>query len=332
MTISIIIPTYNRAEDCARAVESCISQLGEYDEIVVVDDGSSDNTLEVLQSYVDRLPGIVRVFSQENAGVGVARNTAIREAVGEYIVLLDSDDILLPWTIDRVRSAIDRFDEPTIIAGPTPFFEDPSEIDTSTVPDPGARYYRDLLGCWKSPPYMPGSGIAVRRDALDGIGGFFPHRHLGEDIDLYLRLAERPGFVLYDSPIYAQYRPRSCAHTGISQNPQSVYKSCQYLLKHLSLGDYGPITERTKARQAWVTATTRPSSLYLAKHGFPELAMRVYSRTLAMNLSLGRFRYLAGLPLMVAQGKFRGPPLERDRSEDSAKGVNDQAAAPRKAA
>ncbi len=304
MTISVIIPTYNRASDCARAIDSCIDQLGEYDEVVVVDDGSTDDTLEMLQGYVDRLPGIVRVFAQDNAGVGVARNTAIKEALGDYIVLLDSDDILLPWTIARVRDAIERFDKPAIIAGPTPFFEDPSEIDTASVPDAGASYYRDLLDCWKNPVYLPGSGVALRRDALDEVGGFFPHRHLGEDIDLYLKLSEKQGFVVYDNPIYAQYRPRSCAHTGISQNPQSVYKSCEFLLERLAIGDYGIQGARRKQRQAWVTATTRPSSLYLAKHGFPGLAMRVYRRTFAMNLGLGRVRYLLGAPLVALAGSL----------------------------
>ncbi|MFI4897434.1 MAG: glycosyltransferase family 2 protein, partial [Phycisphaerales bacterium JB059] len=259
MTISVIIPTYNRAQDCARAIESCIRQLGDYDEIVVVDDGSTDDTIEVLQTYVNRLPGVVRVFQQENAGVGVARNTAIREATGDTIVLLDSDDILLPWTLERVREANERFDYPAIIAGPTPFFEDPAEIDVSETPDAGASYHRDLLSCWKKPPYLPGSGVAVQRRYLEEIGGFFPHRHLGEDIDLYLRLGEKPGFVLYDHPIYAQYRPRSCAHTGISQNPQSVFKSCQYLLEHLRSGTYGQSDARARERRAWVTATTRPS-------------------------------------------------------------------------
>ena len=321
MNISVIIPTYNRAQDCARAIESCLNQLGDYDEIVVVDDGSTDDTIELLQTYVDRLPGVVRVFQQENAGVGVARNTAIREALGDYIVLLDSDDILLPWTLQRVRDAAERFDNPALIAGPTPFFEDPLEIDVSSEPNPSAAYYRDLLSCWKKPPYLPGSGVAVRKDFLDEVGGFFPHRHLGEDIDLYLKLCEKPGFVLYDNPIYAQYRPRSCAHTGISQNPQSVHKSCEYLLEHLAQGAYGDPKTRRRQRVAWITATTRPSSIFLAKHGFPGPALRVYRETLAMNLKLARVRYLAGLPAMALLGMARGrtdadqgsPKTERTR-------------------
>ena len=302
MNISVIIPTYNRASDCARAIESCLDQLGDYDEIVVVDDGSTDNTIETLQAYVDRLPGVVRVFQQENAGVGVARNTAIGEALGEYIVLLDSDDILLPWTLQRVRDAAERFDSPALIAGPTVFFEDPSEVDVSSEPSPSAAYYRDLLSCWKKPPYLPGSGVAARRDFLEDVGGFFPHRHLGEDIDLYLKLGEKPGFVLYDYPIYAQYRPRSCAHTGISQNPQSVHTSCEYLLDRLAAGDYGDPKARRREREAWITATTRPSSIFLAKHGFTGPALSVYRKTLAMNLRLGRARYLAGLPIFALWG------------------------------
>lgn len=91
--VSIIIPAYNTGEYIHRAIESSLRQTHENIEVIVVDDGSKDNTLEVAQSYAEK-DSRVRVFHKENGGVSSARNLGIREARGEYIVFLDSDDWL----------------------------------------------------------------------------------------------------------------------------------------------------------------------------------------------------------------------------------------------
>ncbi|MEZ6242644.1 MAG: glycosyltransferase [Phycisphaerales bacterium] len=305
MNISVVIPTYNRSRDMVRAIESCLTQLGDYDEIVVVDDGSTDDTAEVLQGFVDRLPGVVRAVRQDNAGVGAARNTGFEHAAGDYILVLDSDDLLLPWAFERLREAIDRFDKPAIITSKTAYFENPDELDTTTVPDPAADVYPDLYAAWRNPPYMPGSGVAMLRSALDRVGDMFTHRHLGEDADLFIRFGRERGFVVYHEPFYAQHRPRSTRHTGISMNPHSVYRGAQYLLQQRAVGAYGPSTDRGRDRDAWVTATTRPSTIFLAKNGYAREAMDIYKRTLGMNISLGRWRYVLALPMIAVFGRIR---------------------------
>lgn len=304
MIISIVIPTYNRANDMARAIDSCLPQLGDYDEIVVVDDGSTDETPEVLQRYVDRLPGVVRAIRQPNAGVGAARNTGFDNAVGDYVMVLDSDDLLMPWALERVRTAIERFDSPAIITSRTAYFEDPGELDMTTAPGDSAAVFPDLLAAWRQPPYMPGSGVAMRRSSLDRVGHMFTHRHLGEDIDLFIRFGREVGYVVYDEPFYAQHRPRSTRHTGISMNPWNVHRSALFLLEQRATGRYGAPDQRAIERDAWVCATTRPCSIFLAKNGFTREAMEIYKRTLRMNISLGRWRYLLALPLVALAGTF----------------------------
>ena len=91
--VSIIIPAYNTAPYIHRAIESSLRQTHKNIEVIVIDDGSTDDTLKVAQEYASR-DGRVRVFTQENAGVSVARNYGIREARGEYMIFLDSDDWL----------------------------------------------------------------------------------------------------------------------------------------------------------------------------------------------------------------------------------------------
>lgn len=90
---SIIIPTYNRADSVSNTLESCFSQTFEDFEIVVVDDGSKDNTIEVLKSIEDPR---LKVVCQENAGPAAARNTGMDNASGEFIAFLDSDDVWYP--------------------------------------------------------------------------------------------------------------------------------------------------------------------------------------------------------------------------------------------
>ncbi len=97
--VSVIIPTYNRADSTLKnAVESAINQTYNNLEIIVVDDGSKDNTKEVLEQIND--PRIIYIY-QENAGPSAARNNGIRNAKGKYIALLDSDDLWLPEKIEK---------------------------------------------------------------------------------------------------------------------------------------------------------------------------------------------------------------------------------------
>lgn len=94
--ISVIIPTYNRAHYVSQAIDSVLAQTFTDYEILVIDDGSIDNTKEVLQSYLDKITYIY----QENKGVSAARNTGLRLARGEWIAFLDSDDIWLPEKLE----------------------------------------------------------------------------------------------------------------------------------------------------------------------------------------------------------------------------------------
>src|SRR4051812_17628622 len=101
--ISAVIPTYNRAKTLARAINSILAQTFPLSEILVVDDGSTDDTRRVVESYGDR----VRYFNQANAGVASARNRLVDEARFNWIAFLDSDDYWLPDHLRRMADAIE---------------------------------------------------------------------------------------------------------------------------------------------------------------------------------------------------------------------------------
>ena len=98
-TVSVVIPTYNRAGLLAKAVESVLAQSVLPDEVVIVDDGSTDNTRELCAQW----PSPVRYIHQENAGVAAARNRGIAEARGRYIAFLDSDDV---WRAEKLAAQL----------------------------------------------------------------------------------------------------------------------------------------------------------------------------------------------------------------------------------
>lgn len=105
--VSVIIPTYNRAMRCKAAVESVLSQTHGNVEIVVVDDGSKDNTREVIKGMDER----VKYIHQANAGVSAARNRGLEAATGDYIAFLDSDDSWRPWKLEAQLSTLRAFPE-----------------------------------------------------------------------------------------------------------------------------------------------------------------------------------------------------------------------------
>ena len=105
--VSTIIPTYNRANGCKRAVESVLFQTHDNVEVIVVDDGSEDNTRELICGVDAR----VKYLWQPNSGVSAARNTGLRAAKGAYIAFLDSDDIWLPWKLELQLSVLNHFPE-----------------------------------------------------------------------------------------------------------------------------------------------------------------------------------------------------------------------------
>lgn len=100
--VSVIIPTYNRAADCRRAVESVLAQSHREVEVIVVDDGSEDATREAIEGLDPR----VVYLRQENAGVIAARNRGLAAAQGEFIAFLDSDDLFLPWKLEAQLTAL----------------------------------------------------------------------------------------------------------------------------------------------------------------------------------------------------------------------------------
>src|SRR5215204_5307150 len=110
--VSVIIPCYNQAHFLGEAIESVLAQSYPHFEIIVVDDGSTDNTFEVASHYSK-----VRLIRQENRGVSRARNAGLRESEGSYVVFLDADDRLLPGALDAGLECFEAHPESAFVDG-----------------------------------------------------------------------------------------------------------------------------------------------------------------------------------------------------------------------
>ena len=183
-TVAVIIPAFNAADYIREALESVLRQTRQPDEIIVVDDGSTDGTAEIAETF----PGVT-VIRQANRGVSAARNHAIGAAASEWIAFLDADDT---WRADKLEkqmaalAATPGYDACTCNAVALRAGEDPDLPETPPLRlPPSDQIAQGLRGRLRVPP----GTVVVRRDRVQGLGGFNEEAHFGEDWDMWLRLA-----------------------------------------------------------------------------------------------------------------------------------------------
>lgn len=182
--VSVIIPTWNRAEFVRDAIDSVLAQDYPSLELLVIDDGSTDATPEVVRSYGDK----VRYIRQANGGAASARNRGIAEATGEFVAFLDSDDLFLPGKLTEQVREFAR--QPEVVMVYSWF----SILDASGRERLGRRFAatgqiaRSLVAHSMQGPLATPT-VMVRRAALLAAGGFDETMRLSEDTDLWCRLA-----------------------------------------------------------------------------------------------------------------------------------------------
>ena len=299
MEFSVVIPTYNRAPLLAGALASVFAQEHPAREIIVVDDGSTDATPELLSEFAHR----VTVLRQENRGPAAARDLGAAHATGEYIAFLDSDDVWFPWTLSTYRRAIEAHNRPSFIAGSHVVFE-------QSVPSLTATPYRDTLftDYLATAPHnvwIGTCGAAIKSSALRAVGGFADHAFNAEDSDLWLRLGTQPGFVQVHEPTVFAYRRHASSAIG------SVEKTCSGVLAMIACeqrGGYPGGAGRERERWRIITRHARPASVAALRSGHRAAAREIYRATLSWNLRLGHFKYaLAFPPLSLFTGTSRTP-------------------------
>jgi glycosyltransferase involved in cell wall biosynthesis len=242
--VSVLVPCYNGAKTVREAIDSALTQTYPNVEIVVVNDGSKDDSLEVLRTYGDKIV----LVDQANRGLSGARNTAIEHSSGDFLILLDSDDIFLPDTIEkRVRPMLEN-PKVALVAGYyreidaegnlSPRIPEVRKLDT-TRPTYDQALKRN---------YGPPVGWCIRKQALYKAGVFDPMLPHCEDYDLCLRILTK-WEMAYVPDVTAHYRQHP---GGQSKRFLEYYKGvCQVLKKnsvttHLSPTRYWWLAQHAK--------------------------------------------------------------------------------------
>lgn len=200
-TISVIIPAYNAERTILETITSVQQQTFSDFEIIVINDGSTDRTLELLESIKDER---IKIFSYENGGLAAARNRGISHATGEFIAFLDADDM---WTADKLELqllALQKHPEAGVVYSWSQFMDEKGKL-TYVVDDrliEGYVYEKLLINNFLN----NGSCVLIRRQAIESVGEFDSACKGCEDWDFYLRLAVDWHFVLVPKPqiIYRQ--------------------------------------------------------------------------------------------------------------------------------
>ena len=203
--VSVVIPAYNCEKFISTAIESVLSQTyGDY-EIVVVNDGSTDKTDEILSRYT---PKIKKIY-QPNKGIAEARNTGVANAEGEYIAFLDGDDAWLP---DRLKMQVDLLEKNGKVGL---VYSDTYIVDSKVFAAPDSASRRtfqvrqprrgSVLEFLFIENFIPTSSVMVRKECLSSIGRFDPAVVPIEDYDMWLRIAAKYEVDYTDIPL-VKYR------------------------------------------------------------------------------------------------------------------------------
>lgn len=195
-TVSVIIPAYNAENTILETIESIREQTFKDLEIIVIDDGSKDKTLDIVGAIDDPR---IKFFAYPNGGVSVARNRGIERSTGDFLSFIDNDDL---WTPDKLElqlaALLNNTDVDAVYSWTVNMTDDGQSISFATAAEPtveGDIYPDLLLGHFIS----NGSNILVRRKVVDTIGGFEPN-WVCSDWDFCLRTAAKFRFAVVPKP------------------------------------------------------------------------------------------------------------------------------------
>lgn len=239
--ISVVIPLYNKAPYIQGAIRSIQDQGELAAEIVVVDDGSTDNGASLVQAMAEG-DGRVQLVRQANAGVSVARNRGIAQATGDYIAFLDADDHYLPGYLDEIARMIAHYPQAGMYATAYTRFSGDLNVwldrHPPSVQQPGPILVEDFFFRWSRGAFFYTCSICVPRRHLLALGTIFPPgERLGEDQDVWFRLAERHGLAYSPKPLVL-YRMEVANSLTAGALPTEVLPSFARLAERTRQPDY----------------------------------------------------------------------------------------------
>lgn len=217
--VSVIIPVYNSERFIAQAIESALTQTYKNLEVIVVNDGSTDNSYEKIKPYLSS----IKYISQENKGVSAARNTGIKNSEGELIAFLDSDDIWLSEKLDLQRDYLRSNPDVGLVHSNILYINKngnliPSNTDFAT--DASGMCFKELF---KHGNKILTSSVVLRKNCFKKAGYFAENIHYAEDYELWLKVAKHFAIGHINQPLVL-YRIHTTNTTQNHQGREEYYR------------------------------------------------------------------------------------------------------------
>ncbi len=218
MLVSILIPCFNAERWVADAIESALAQTWPDKEVIVIDDGSQDRSLDIIKSFGNR----IRWETGPNRGGNVARNRLLELARGEWLQYLDADDYLLPPKIEQQAMFLRNHPTCDVVYSPilwVRWSETQVSEEVSIIPEPHDPWI--LLARWRLPQT---GGSLWRKQAIISVDGWKPDQPCCQEHELYFRLLQAGAEFCYFGECNAAYRDRSGDATVSKRNPTEVQR------------------------------------------------------------------------------------------------------------
>jgi glycosyltransferase involved in cell wall biosynthesis len=292
---SIVVPAYNAEVTLAETLEAVLAQtFGDW-ECVVVDDGSTDDTLRIASAYATRDPRI-RVLHQENQGTAGAYNTGVSAATGDFVVICSADDILLPEHLSRMSAFIDREDGYDIYTSNGYRWWPGDSRDICYGPGQSERVHSLQLADVIRRCFL-GVGAVYRREMFAAVGGY-RQGVFAEDYDLWLRaMASGARHRYLPEPLFLH----RVSPTQKSANPEASLRSIIQVATELrrdyplSADESQAVDEIVLEAEHWIAELNRPWGLYrnVLRPAVLRVVVRLLGRRRARRLS-GALKSMAG--------------------------------------
>jgi len=297
--VNVLIPAFNAARYLPTAIESVISQTFDDWQIMLVNDGSTDNTEQVVAPYIEQLGDKIQYIRQENRGLPAARNTGIRQSSGEYLALLDADDVWLPCRLSESIDTLTNRPQAGLSYGLITQIDSDGHIGYTFE---GNR--RHAEGCIASYIYMrkvelPCPTLTFRRKCLDEVGLFDESMRATEDRDLWLRIALKYE-VAFVPKVLAYYR---VSPQSMSADPERMLRAqLQFIRKHFGKQGCG-----WRPRQVALARAYKQRAEALKTQGHPWNSLKSAIKALALYpMDLDNHRTTASLTIHWIKSLSRG--------------------------
>ena len=244
----VIIPAYNAQAYLPAAIESVMAQDLDDWRVVLVNDGSTDATAEVADTYQRQLGSKMHVITQENAGMSAARNVAMQASSAEFVAFLDADDIWLPSRLRATAQAFASRPNAALSYGLIARVDETGRVLSTFAGNPRYAEGRIAPSIYKRQVELPCVTVSLRRSALESVGYFDESMRATEDRDLWLRIALRYE-VAFVPQVIAQYR--MSANSASANLDRMTDGQLRFIDKHFGSPGCGRLARRIARARVW---------------------------------------------------------------------------------